>query len=63
LSAAPLAQLDWWKVPLIGGFALVAWPAEYRALGVQTFMVSYDGIVHQKELGPDTAKITSAYGN
>jgi Protein of unknown function (DUF2950) len=40
-----------------GGFALVAWPAEYRVTGVQTFIVSYDGIVYQKDLGPDTAKI------
>jgi hypothetical protein len=45
---------------MIGGFALVAWPAEYRVTGVQTFIVSYDGVVYQKDLGPDTAKIAEA---
>ena len=45
---------------MIGGFALVAWPADYRVTGVQTFIVSYDGVVYQKDLGPDTAKIASA---
>jgi hypothetical protein len=41
---------------MIGGFALVAAPAEYRITGVQTFMVSHDGVVYQKDLGPDTLK-------
>ena len=45
---------------MIGGFALVAWPAEYRVTGVQTLIVSYDGIVYQKDLGPDTAEIAAA---
>jgi len=45
---------------MIGGFALVAWPAEYRVTGVQTFIVSYDGVVYQKDLGPNTAKIAEA---
>jgi hypothetical protein len=59
--AAPLGQLDYVvEGVMIGGFALVAWPAEYRVTGVQTFIVSYDGIVYQKDLGPDTAKIASA---
>jgi hypothetical protein len=59
--AAPLGQLDYVvKDVMIGGFALVAWPAEYRVTGVQTFIVSYDGIVYQKDLGPDTAKIAAA---
>jgi hypothetical protein len=39
---------------MIGGFALVAAPAEYRVTGVKTFMVSYDGVVYEKDLGPDT---------
>jgi hypothetical protein len=56
--AAPLGQLDYIvDGVMIGGFAMVAWPAEYRVTGVQTFIVSYDGIVYQKDLGPDTAKI------
>jgi hypothetical protein len=37
-----------------GGFALVAWPAQYDVTGVMTFVVSQDGIVHEKDLGPDT---------
>ena len=45
---------------MIGGFALVAWPAEYKITGVQTFIVSYSGTVYQKDLGPDTAKATAA---
>ena len=39
------------------GFAFLAYPIEYRASGVMTFMVSQDGIVVQKDLGPDTARI------
>jgi hypothetical protein len=59
--AAPLGKLDYVvKGAMIGGFALVAWPAEYRVSGVQTFIVSYDGVVYQKDLGPDTAKIAAA---
>jgi hypothetical protein len=51
--AAPLGQLDYViKGAMIGGFALVAAPAEYRVTGVKTFMVSQDGVVYQKDLGP-----------
>jgi hypothetical protein len=42
---------------MIGGFALVAYPAEYRNSGVQTFLVNHAGTVFQKDLGPDTARI------
>jgi hypothetical protein len=42
---------------MIGGFALAAAPAQYRVTGVQTFIVSYEGVVYQKDLGPDTLKI------
>ena len=45
---------------MIGGFAMVAWPADYRVTGVQTFIVSYDGVVYQKDLGPETSKIAPA---
>jgi hypothetical protein len=59
--SARLGQLDYViNGAMIGGFALVAWPAEYRVTGVQTFIVSYDGVVYQKDLGPDTQKIASA---
>ena len=37
---------------MIGGFALVAYPAEYRNSGVMTFMVNHAGTVFQKDLGP-----------
>lgn len=53
--AAPLGRLDYViKGVMIGGFALVAAPAEYRVTGVKTFMVSQDGVVWQKDLGPTT---------
>ena len=39
---------------MIGGFALVAWPATYGNSGVMTFVVSHDGVVYEKDLGPDT---------
>jgi hypothetical protein len=39
---------------MIGGFALVAAPAEYEVTGVKTFIVSYDGVVYEKDLGPNT---------
>jgi hypothetical protein len=42
---------------MIGGFALVAAPSDYRVTGVMTFIVSHDGIVYQKDLGPDTLEI------
>ena len=42
---------------LTRGFAFVAYPAEYRNSGVMTFIVNQDGVVYQKELGPDTAKL------
>ena len=45
---------------MIGGYALVAYPAEYRNSGVMTFIVNHDGTVFQKDLGPDTAKIAEA---
>ncbi len=39
-----------------GGFALVAFPAEYGKSGVMTFMVNQDGVVYEKDLGPETSK-------
>jgi len=44
---------------MTGGFAFVAYPAEYRSSGVKTFIAGPDGVVYEKDLGPDTAKITS----
>ncbi len=45
---------------LTGGFALVAWPADYGASGVQTFIVNQDGVVFQKDLGEDTATVVES---
>jgi len=60
-SAAPLGRMDFViEGAMIGGFALAAAPAEYRVTGVKTFLVSYEGIVYQKDLGPDTLKIFTA---
>lgn len=51
--AAPLGEMDFVvKGVMIGGFALVAAPSEYRVTGVKTFIVSHDGIVYQKDFGP-----------
>jgi hypothetical protein len=44
---------------LTKGFAFVAYPAEYRNSGVVTFIVNQDGVVCEKDLGADTAKIAS----
>jgi hypothetical protein len=58
---AALGEMDYViEGVMIGGFALVAFPAEYRVTGVKTFIVSYDGVVYQKDLGPDTVKIATA---
>jgi Protein of unknown function (DUF2950) len=39
------------KTSMIGGFGLVAWPAEYSVTGVQTFIVNQDGVVYEKDMG------------
>jgi hypothetical protein len=55
---APGGELDYVvKGKMIGGFALVAYPAEYRNSGVMTFIVNHTGNVFQKDLGPDTARL------
>jgi len=53
--AAPLGEMDFVvKGLMIGGFALVAAPAEYGVTGVKTFIVSYEGVVYEKDFGPAT---------
>ena len=55
--AAPGGEVDFVVGgAMIGGFALAAAPAEYRVTGVMTFMVGPDGVVYEKDLGPDTLK-------
>jgi hypothetical protein len=45
---------------MTGGFALLAYPADYRSSGVMTFIVGQDGVIYQKDLGPKTAELASA---
>jgi hypothetical protein len=45
---------------MIGGFALVAYPAKYASSGIMTFIVNHDGVVYQKNLGPKTGKLAQA---
>jgi len=53
--ASPLGQMDYVvKGVMIGGFALVAAPAEYGETGLKTFIVSEDGVVYERDFGPGT---------
>ena len=55
--AAPLGAMDFViNGVMIGGFALVAAPAQYGVTGVKTFMVSHDGVVYEKDLGSRTSE-------
>jgi len=55
-SAAPLGEMDFVvKGVMIGGFALVAAPAEYGVTGAKSFIVSHDGVVYQKDFGQATS--------
>lgn len=42
------------------GFALIAWPADYADSGVMSFMISHDGQVFEKDMGPDSDKLARA---
>ena len=53
--AAPLGEMDYViEGAMIGGFALVAAPAEYAVTGVKTFVVGNDGVVYEKDFGDTT---------
>jgi hypothetical protein len=55
--AAPGGELDYVvNGKMIGGFALVAWPAQYGNSGITTFIINNDGTIFEKDLGPGTAK-------
>ena len=45
---------------MTAGFALIAYPAEYGNSGIMTFIVNHDGVVHEADLGQDTAKLAGA---
>jgi len=54
---APMGAMDFVvKGAMIGGFALTAAPSDYGVTGIMTFIVSHDGTVYEKDLGPDTLK-------
>ncbi len=56
--AAPLGQMNYViEGAMIGGFALVAAPAEYGVTGIKTFMVSQDGVVYEKDFGENTLDV------
>jgi Protein of unknown function (DUF2950) len=44
----------------IGGFAMVAYPAQYGSSGIMTFIVNHDGVVYQKDLGPNTTAMAQS---
>ena len=57
-ASAPGGAYDYLvKGKMVGGFALLAFPAEYGNSGIMTFMVNHDGTVFEKDLGPKTAKL------
>jgi Protein of unknown function (DUF2950) len=57
-ASAPLGAMNFVvEGAMIAGFGLGAAPADYRVTGVKTFIISYEGIVYQKDLGPDTLAI------
>jgi hypothetical protein len=57
---APGGALDYVvRGKMIGGFAMVAWPAQYGNSGVMTFLVNHQGIIYEKDLGPQTAGIAA----
>lgn len=59
-AAAPGGEMEYIvHGKMIGGFALVAYPADYRNSGVMTFIVNHTGTVYQKDLGPATDKLAA----
>jgi hypothetical protein len=57
---APGGILDYIvKGHMIGGFALIAWPAEYGNSGIATFQINHDGVVYEKDLGENTGRIAA----
>jgi hypothetical protein len=60
-SSAPMGEMDFMVDDvMIGGFALVAVPADYELTGIMTFIVSHDGIIHEQDLGPESIELFKA---
>jgi len=45
---------------MIGGFAMIAWPAEYGVTGIKSFIVNQSGVVYEKDLGTETIALAKA---
>jgi hypothetical protein len=45
---------------MVGGFAVVAYPATYAVSGVKTFIVNHEGVVYEKDLGLKTVKLAKS---
>jgi hypothetical protein len=45
---------------MIGGFAMVAYPAQYGSSGIMTFIVNHDGVVYQKDFGTNTTALAQS---
>jgi hypothetical protein len=59
--AAPGGTKDYIaKGEMSGGFALIAWPAQYDVTGIMTFIVNHDGLLREKDLGPGTDQAARA---
>jgi hypothetical protein len=57
---APGGALDYIvRGKMIGGFGLLAYPAEYGNSGIMTFLVNHQGTVYQKDLGPNTERLAN----
>lgn len=60
-SAAPAGRYDYViNGRMVAGFAMVAFPVDYDKTGVKTFIVNHYGVVYERDLGPNTAKIAAA---
>ena len=58
--AAPGGALDYLVNSRMLSFAAIAWPGHYGETGIMTFMVNYDGVVYQRDLGPETRLLAPA---
>ena len=60
-ASAPGGSMDYIvRGKMIGGFALIAYPAEYGNSGIMTFLVNHQGAVYEKDLGTNTAQIAQS---
>ena len=60
VTTPPAAQRATVNGKMTGGFAILATPVRYAETGIMTFMTNQDGVVYERDLGPDTAKIVAS---